>query len=84
MSEVPQTVEGSVKWFNEEKGYGFLTVPSLNKDVFVHVKQLRASGINNYLMDGEHVRFVCNSGDKGLFATNIARINGVSNAGAHA
>ena len=72
-------VEGTVKWFNGEKGFGFIQVAGMQKDVFLHVKNLRASGINNNLMDGEHVKFVCNDGPKGPFATNISR-NGVTPA----
>ena len=67
---------GSVKWFNAEKGYGFIQADGLNKDVFLHVKQLRSSGITGNLLDGEQVRFVCNDGPKGPFATNITRGNG--------
>jgi CspA family cold shock protein len=73
-------MEGSIKWFNGEKGYGFVTAPGLEKDVFLHVKQLRASGIEGEVTDGEAVTFVCNTGPKGFFATNIARTNGVAHA----
>ena len=67
------TIIGLVKWFSAEKGYGFLQADGLDKDVFLHVKQLRSSGIAGNLTDGEQVRFVCNSGPKGFFATNITR-----------
>lgn len=69
---------GVVKWFSAEKGFGFIQAQGLDKDVFLHVKQLRSSGIMGSLLDGEQVRFVCNTGPKGLFATNIARGNGGS------
>lgn len=64
---------GVVKWFNGEKGYGFIQAEGLEKDVFMHIKSLRASGITNELAEGEHVRFVCNTGPRGYFATDIAR-----------
>lgn len=68
-----QQISGSVKWFDTDKGYGFLTAEGVEKDVFLHIKQLRQSGITNGLIDGERVVFVCNTGPKGLFATNVAR-----------
>lgn len=64
---------GSVKWFSAEKGYGFLQAEGLEKDVFLHVKQLRSSGIMGSLTDGEQVCFVCNNGPKGFYATHITR-----------
>lgn len=77
------TRSGVVKWFNGEKGYGFIQCEHLEKDVFLHIKQLRASGISGDLANGESIRFVCNTGPKGYFATNITRTNGGVNAGAH-
>ena len=62
---------GKVKWFNPEKGYGFVQADGLDKDVFLHVKNLRASGIINALPDGTAIKFVCNDGPKGFFATDI-------------
>ncbi len=73
-------ISGLVKWFNAEKGYGFLHAEGLEKDVFLHVKQLRSSGIMGSLTDGEQVKFVCNQGPKGFFATNISRLNGTTHA----
>ena len=70
------TISGSVKWFNAEKGYGFIHSDGLGKDVFLHVKQLRSSGIMGSLSDGEQIRFVCNTGPKGFYATDITRMNG--------
>jgi CspA family cold shock protein len=64
---------GVVKWFNQDKGYGFIQAEGMAKDVFLHVKSLRASGITNELVEGEHIRFVCNTGPRGYFATNISR-----------
>ena len=78
MSE--EQLEGKVKWFNGEKGYGFIKVEGLEKDVFLHVKQLRESGITNNLTDGEAVKFMMNDGPRGSFATKIARSNGGTHA----
>ena len=80
IEQSPTPMEGAVKWFNGEKGYGFVTSPGLDKDVFLHVKQLRASGIQGAIVDGEVIKFTCNTGPKGFFATNITRTNGASHA----
>jgi cold shock protein len=61
---------GSIKWFDPNKGYGFIKPEGGAGDVFLHVKELRKSGITG-LNDGAHVSFMCNQGDKGLFATDI-------------
>lgn len=61
---------GKIKWFNAEKGYGFIMVPELDTDIFLHVKELRKSGIVA-LIDGTTVSFVSNKGVKGLYATDI-------------
>lgn len=67
------THTGAVKWFDAEKGYGFVTAQGLDKDVFLHVKQLRLSGITETIADGQQLTFVCNTGPKGLFATKVAK-----------
>lgn len=64
-----------VKWFDEDKGFGFLIAEGVEKDVFVHAKQLRKSGIDGPLEQGDHVRFVLGQGDKGNFATKIEKVN---------
>lgn len=63
---------GRVKWFNAEKGYGFITVEGFKQDVFLHIKQLRTSGVTRNPADGETVRFVMNEGPKGSFASNVS------------
>lgn len=62
-----------LKWFNTEKGYGFLIVDGCEKDVFIHIKQLRTSGFTEAPKEGEALTCTVTDGDKGLFATNIAR-----------
>ncbi len=71
MSE--DVISGTVKFFNIEKGFGFLQVPGTSTDVFVHANQLRKSGIDKSLVQGEKVRFCVESGPKGNFATKIMR-----------
>lgn len=61
---------GIVKWFNTDKGYGFIKRTG-GTDVFVHVNQLKKSGISRPLNEGDKVNFVIDKGQKGSFATNI-------------
>ncbi len=72
--EVPQLLV--VKWFNSTKGFGFLQGSVSGMDVFVHANQLRKSGINRSLVDGEKVRCSVETGPKGVFATNVALVEG--------
>lgn len=73
---LPAEGEGLVKWFDPNKGYGFIKLPD-GKDVFLHVKELRKSGITG-LNDGAVVSFKFNKGTKGngLFATEIKVLPG--------
>ena len=61
--------KGTVKWFNEKKGYGFITYEAGN-DVFVHFSGLNMEGFKT-LKDGQTVEFDVSEGDKGLQATNV-------------
>ena len=47
---------GKVKWFNDKKGYGFITLDSGESDVFLHFSQLKQSGID-YVQEGDNVSF---------------------------
>lgn len=69
-------VYGIVKWFSKEKGFGFIRLPGGGLDIFVHANQLRKSGIDHVLQEGERVKFVVDKGPKGSFATNISRVTG--------
>ena len=73
---LPTEGTGSVKWFDPNKGYGFIKL-SDGKDVFLHVKELRKSGITG-LNDGAVVSFKFNQNakGKGLFATEIKVLPG--------
>jgi CspA family cold shock protein len=65
---------GVVKWFSTDKAYGFISVDDGSFDVFVHAKQLKASGINKALKEGEKLRFRTEEGRKGQFAVDISFI----------
>ena len=67
-----QFVRGQVKWFNPDKGWGFITLPGGGLDVFVHINDLKKSGIESPLNEGDKVRFETTKSFKGKsFATNI-------------
>ncbi|WP_426351318.1 cold-shock protein [Alloiococcus sp. CFN-8] len=62
-------MNGTVKWFNAEKGYGFITGED-GKDVFAHFSQIQANGFKS-LEEGQEVTFEVAQGQKGLQAENI-------------
>ncbi len=66
---------GTVKWFNNSKGYGFIAPNDGSKDLFVHFSAIQDSG-NGYrsLNEGDRVEFDVEQGNKGLQATNVVRI----------
>jgi CspA family cold shock protein len=55
---------GVVKWFNAEKGYGFITVDGDGQDVFVHFSAIEMNGYRS-LAEGQRVEFQVGAGDKG-------------------
>ncbi len=61
---------GTVKWFNSEKGYGFITQSDGSPDVFVHFSAIQMDGYRN-LTEGQAVEFDVQQGDKGLQAANV-------------
>ena len=65
-------MKGSVKWFNAEKGYGFITTEEGN-DVFAHFSQINKEGFKT-LEEGQEVEFEVVEGQKGLQAENITII----------
>lgn len=65
---------GNCKWYDKVKGFGFIQMPEGGLDVFVHANQLRKSGIERALEEGEKVKFVLGKGPKGSFATDISII----------
>ncbi len=60
---------GTVKWFNEQKGYGFITQED-GKDVFVHFSAINGEGFKT-LLEGQRVRFEIITGQKGPQASNV-------------
>jgi CspA family cold shock protein len=61
---------GVVKWFNGEKGYGFIARDNGEKDVFVHFSAIKAEGFRT-LREGQRVEFEVAEGDKGPQAQNV-------------
>ena len=61
---------GTVKWFNETKGYGFICPEDGSKDVFVHISAVEKSGLTT-LVEGAKVTFETEEGRKGPQAANI-------------
>ena len=64
--------QGTVKWFNAKKGYGFIS-DAEGKDIFVHFSALNMDGFKE-LKDGEAVEFEVIKGDKGPQAANVTRL----------
>jgi CspA family cold shock protein len=64
---------GTVKWFNDSKGYGFITPDEGTKDVFVHHSNIAGEGFKS-LAEGARVEFETQQGQKGPEATNVTAI----------
>ncbi|MFC3912776.1 cold-shock protein [Pseudaeromonas sharmana] len=64
------SVTGTVKWFNEEKGYGFITQSNGGPDVFVHFRAIQGDGFKT-LREGQAVSFTIEQGQKGPQAANV-------------
>lgn len=64
--------EGTVKWFNAEKGYGFIR-PDEGEDLFVHYSGIAGDGFRS-LEEGQRVSFDVTQGRKGLQATNVVKV----------
>ncbi len=61
---------GTVKWFNDAKGFGFITPDEGGADLFAHFSEIRADGFKS-LAEGQKVTFEAKTGPKGLQASNI-------------
>jgi len=65
--------EGTVKWFSDQKGYGFIEQDN-GEDIFVHHSQIEGSGFKT-LSEGERVEFEVGEGRKGPAAQNVRKLN---------
>ena len=65
--------QGTVKWFSEEKGYGFITPDEGGEDLFVHFSGIQGSGFRS-LEEGEKVSYEVTEGRKGLQAANVSKL----------
>ncbi len=68
--EVPNMNNGTVKWFNATKGYGFITNDETGEEVFVHFSGIVADGYKT-LEDGQKVTFDTTEGNRGIQAVNV-------------
>lgn len=68
---------GTVKWFNNAKGYGFILADQGNEDLFAHYSAINMDGYKT-LKAGQQVSFEITKGDKGLHAINISAPEGVT------
>ncbi len=64
------TMTGTVKWFNDDKGFGFITPKDGSKDVFVHFSAIQSDSFKS-LKEGQEVSFSIENGAKGRAAANV-------------
>jgi cold shock protein len=65
--------QGTVKWFSDEKGYGFITPDEGGEDLFVHHTGISGSGYKN-LEEGQKVIYEATQGKKGMQAENVSKV----------
>ena len=73
-------MQGKVKWFNDQKGYGFITPDDGGKDVFVHHSEIQSDGFRS-LKEGQAVEFETAESDKGLKAMGVKPLEGAADSG---
>jgi CspA family cold shock protein len=66
-------VKGKVKWFNNQKGYGFIVSEEGSSDIFVHYSTIQGDGYKT-LVPGQDVEFELIKGDKGEQAQNVSKV----------
>ena len=64
---------GTVKWFSDQKGYGFITPEDGSKDVFVHHSAIQGEGFKS-LREGQSIEFEVTQGPKGAQASNVVKL----------
>lgn len=64
---------GTVKWFNDQKGYGFITPDDGGKDIFVHFSSIIGDGYKS-IAEGQKVEFVIGQGPKGEHASEVTKV----------
>lgn len=67
-------INGTVKWFNDAKGFGFITPDNGSKDCFVHYSSIQGSGFKS-LAEGDAVEFEITQGEKGPAAEGVVKIS---------
>jgi len=70
----PGRVTGVVKWFNSQRGFGFVQRDDGQKDVFIHAAELRKSGIADDLDEGDRVELSVKNTPRGIKAVDIVRL----------
>jgi cold shock protein len=65
--------QGTVKWFSDDKGYGFISPDEGDKDIFVHHTSIAGNGFKT-LEEGARVTYEASQGRKGLQADNVSRL----------
>jgi cold shock protein len=66
--------QGTVKWFNADKGFGFITPDDGGKDLFVHHSEIQSGGSYATLNDNQKVEYVVGQGQKGPCATKVTAL----------
>jgi CspA family cold shock protein len=67
-------ISGTVKWFSEQKGYGFIAPDDGGKDVFVHYSAIQSDSSYRNLEEGQRVEFTLEQGEKGPQANRVTKL----------